>query len=487
MNMKNKNNKNENNNNKKIIKTINPATEEIIQKYEIISKQEIKEKVKNAKEVFEEWKKDIDTRSSYLVSLAEEFSKRKEELARICTNEMGKTIKESLSEVEKCSWVLKYYADNGKILSKDEVINSDARKSTISFEPLGIIASIMPWNFPYWQALRFASPSLMVGNTSILKPSSKTIQCGIKIQEMFENVGIPEGVFQTIVADSTMAEKLIDLEDVRAVTFTGSVPAGAKVAQKAASHIKKCVLELGGSDPFIVLRDADIEKSTTGAVKGRFINCGQSCIASKRFFVVKDIADEFIEKFVQKTEKLRVGDPLSEETDIGPLASSDGLENINEIVIDAIDKGAELLIGGDGGEKGEKIINNNKGYFYKPTILKNISPYMRIDQEETFGPVAPITVVEDEEEAIKYANDSKFGLGASIWTTDLDKAERLPKLIESGIVTVNNVVASDPRVPFGGVKKSGFGRELSRYGMLEFTNIKSVRLYEELVSIHHVE
>jgi succinate-semialdehyde dehydrogenase/glutarate-semialdehyde dehydrogenase/succinyl-CoA reductase len=481
-----------NNNKNKIIKTINPATEDIIQEYEVISKQEIKEKVKNAKETFNEWKKDIDTRSSYLVSLAEEFSKRKEELVRICTNEMGKTIKESRSEVEKCSWVLKYYADNGKILSKEEVINSDARKSTISFEPLGIIASIMPWNFPYWQALRFASPSLMVGNTSILKPSSKTIQCGLKIQEMFENVGIPEGVFQTIVADSTMAEKLIDLEDIRAVTFTGSVPAGAKVAQKAVSHIKKYVLELGGSDPFIVCGDADIEKATTGAVKGRFINCGQICIASKRFFVVKDIADEFIEKFIQKTEKLRVGDPLLEETDIGPLVSSDGLENINEIVQDAINKGAELLTGGNsstGGiiDENSKKINDGKGYFYKPTILKNISPNMKIDKEETFGPVAPITIVEDETEAIKYANDSKFGLGASILTTNLDKAERLPRLIESGIVTVNNVVASDPRVPFGGVKKSGFGRELSRYGMLEFTNIKSVRLYDELVSEHHVE
>ena len=392
---------------------------------------------------------------------------------------MGKTIKESRSEVEKCSWVLKYYADNGKILVQDQVINSDARKSTITFEPLGIIASIMPWNFPYWQALRFASPSLMVGNVSILKPSSKTIQCGLKIQEIFKNADIEKGIFQTIIADSSMAEKLIDSEDIQAVTFTGSVPAGSKVAQKAVSQIKKCVLELGGSDPFIVLEDADIEKATTGAVKGRFINCGQSCIASKRFFVVKDVANEFIEKFVHKTEKLKIGDPLSEETDMGPLSSSDGLENINEIVQDAIDKGAELLTGG------EKI--NDKGYFYKPTILKNISHRMRIDEEETFGPVAPITVVDDEMEAIKFANDSKFGLGASIWTTDLEKADSLPRLVESGIVTVNNVVASDPRVPFGGVKKSGFGRELSRYGMLEFTNIKSVRLYEDLVSEHHVE
>ena len=464
------------------IKTINPANEEIIQEYDVISEEEIKEKVNNAKNAFNEWKKDFNKRSFYLVTLAEEFSKNKEELAQICTTEMGKTIKESRSEVEKCIWAMKYYADNGKIFAKEEIINADARKSTIAFEPLGVIASIMPWNFPYWQALRFASPSLMIGNTSILKPSSKTIQCGLKIQEMFKKAGVPEGVFQTIIADTTMAEKLIDSEDIRAVTFTGSVQAGSKVAQKAVSHIKKCVLELGGSDPFIVCKDADIEKATTGAVKGRFINCGQSCIASKRFFIVKDVANEFIEKFVQKTEKLRIGDPLSEETDMGPLASSDGLENIHGIVQDAIDKGAEILTGGAGEMK-----TKNKGYFYKPTILKNISPDMRIAKEETFGPVAPITVVEDEMDAVKEANESKFGLGASVWTMNLEKAERLPKLIESGIVTVNNVVVSDPRVPFGGVKKSGFGRELSRYGMLEFANIKSVRLYDELVSEHYVE
>jgi acyl-CoA reductase-like NAD-dependent aldehyde dehydrogenase len=472
-NKKNKSNKN------RIIKSLNPATEKIIQEYDIITEEEIKEKSKIAKDAFSKWKNDIDKRSKDLAIVAEEFSKNKEELAQICTNEMGKTIKESRSEVEKCSWVLKYYADNGSIIAKEELVNSDARKSIISFEPLGVIASIMPWNFPYWQALRFASPSLMVGNTSILKPSSKTIQCGLKIQEMFEKAGLENGIFQTIIAGSSMAEKLIDSEDIRAVTFTGSVSAGSKVAQKAVSHIKKCVLELGGSDPFIVLEDADIEKASTGAVKGRFINCGQSCIASKRFFVVKDIANEFIEKFVQKTEKLRVGDPLSEETDMGPLSSLEGLENIDQIVQDARDKGAELLTGGEN-------INSN-GYFYKPTLLKNISNNMRISQEETFGPVAPITVVDDEMEAIQNANDSKFGLGASIWTTNMDKAERLPKLIESGIVTVNNIVASDPRVPFGGVKKSGFGRELSRYGMLEFTNIKSVRLYDELVSEHYVE
>ena len=281
-----------------------------------------------------------------------------------------------------------------------------------------------------------------------------------------------------MIGDSSIAETLID-SDVNAVTFTGSVSAGAKVAQRATSQIKKCVLELGGSDPFIVCEDADIEKASNGAVKGRFINCGQSCIASKRFIVVKKIANEFIEKFAQKVEKLKVGDPMSDDTDMGPLVNADGLNKIDSIVKDVVKEGAEVLTGG------ERI--KSKGYFYKPTVLKNVSPKMRVAQEEVFGPVAPIMVADDEMQAIKLANDTQYGLGASIWTEDLDKAEKFSRMVQSGIVSVNNVVASDPRVPFGGVKKSGFGRELSRYGMLEFVNIKSVRFYDQLIHQHHVE
>jgi succinate-semialdehyde dehydrogenase/glutarate-semialdehyde dehydrogenase/succinyl-CoA reductase len=336
----------------------------------------------------------------------------------------------------------------------------------------------MPWNFPYWQALRFAAPSLMIGNTIVLKPASATMQCGIEIENAFNKVGLPDGVFQTLVGDSSVAESLID-SDINAVTFTGSVPVGAKVAQRATSQIKKTVLELGGSDPFIVCEDADIEKASNGAVKGRFINCGQSCIASKRFIVVKNVANEFIEKFVQKTEKLKVGDPLSDDTDIGPLVNAGGLQKIDSQVKESVKEGAEVLTGG------EQI--GKKGYFYRPTVLKNVNPKMQIAQEEVFGPVAPIIVTDNEVEAIELANDSEYGLGASIWTQDLDKAERLSSSVESGIVSVNNVVASDPRVPFGGVKKSGFGRELSRYGMLEFVNIKSVRFYDQLIHNHHVE
>ncbi|HMH09761.1 MAG TPA: NAD-dependent succinate-semialdehyde dehydrogenase [Candidatus Nitrosopolaris rasttigaisensis] len=392
---------------------------------------------------------------------------------------MGKVIKEARSEVEKCAWVMDYFADNGKVFTTDEVVNTDARRSFVTFEPLGVIGSIMPWNFPYWQALRFAAPSLIVGNTIVLKPASATMQCGIEIEKTFEKAGLPDGVFQTLIGDSSIADILIDSQDVNAITFTGSVPVGGKVAQRATSQLKKCVLELGGSDPFIVCEDANVEKASNGAVKGRFINCGQSCIASKRFIVVKKIANEFIEKFVQGAEKLKVGDPLSDDTDLGPLVNASGLKTIDSQVKDSVKEGAAILTGG------EQI--KSKGYFYKPTILKNVSPNMRVAQEEVFGPVAPIIIAGSEIEALRLANDSQYGLGASIWTEDLDKAERLSRMVRSGIVTVNNVVISDPRVPFGGVKKSGFGRELSRYGMLEFVNIKSVRFYDQLVHQHHVE
>jgi acyl-CoA reductase-like NAD-dependent aldehyde dehydrogenase len=461
------------------LKTINPATEEILNEYEIISKEKVYDTVKKAKNAFFEWKKDIDKRAEFLYAFAKELRKNKEHLAKTATQEMGKAIKEARSEVEKCAWTIEYYADHGKIFATDEIVNTDARKSIITFEPLGVIGSIMPWNFPYWQGLRFAAPSLMVGNTIVLKPASATMQCGIEIEKTFSKAGLPQGVFQTLIGDSRIAETLIDSDGINAVTFTGSVPVGAKVAQRATSQLKKTVLELGGSDPFIICDDADIEKASTGAVKGRFINCGQSCIASKRFIVVKNIADQFTEKFVQKTEKLKVGDPLLDDTDIGPVVNSKSLENMEGIVNRTIKEGAELLTGGERA--------NNKGYFYRPTILKNVLPGMEIAQEEVFGPVAPIITANDDQEAIKIANDSKFGLGASIWTQDLEKAERFSAMIESGIVTVNSMVVSDPRVPFGGIKNSGFGRELSRYGMLEFVNIKSVRFYDQLTYDHHVE
>src|SRR5918994_973677 len=367
-------------------KTINPATEGIINEYENMTYEHLDNILTNAKKAFVLWKEDFKKRADYLHAFANEFRKNKDNLAKIATQEMGKPIRESKTEVEKCAWAMEYFADHGQIFMTDEIINTDARKSFITFEPLGVIASIMPWNFPYWQALRFAAPSLIAGNTIVLKPASATMQCGIEIEKTFDKAGLSEGIFKTVIGDSSVAEILVD-SDVNAVTFTGSVPVGARVAQRATSQLKKTVLELGGSDPFIVCADADIEKASTGAVKGRFINCGQSCIASKRFIVVKNIANEFIEKFTQKTEKLKVGDPSYDDTDIGPLENAEVLSNI----------------------------------------------------------------------------------------------------IKSGIVSVNNVVVSDPRVPFGGIKKSGFGRELSRYGMLEFVNIKSIRLYDQLIHEHYVE
>ena len=458
--------------------TVNPTTEKILNKYTIMTKENVSTVVKKARDAYKEWRKDFDKRIDSLYHVANELRKNKENLSRTATNEMGKAIKEARAEIDKCVWAIEYFADNGKNFIHEESFNTDARKSIIKFEALGVIASIMPWNFPYWQALRFAAPSLIAGNTIVLKPASATMQCGIEIEKTFDKAGLAEGIFKTVIGDSSVAEILVD-SDVNAVTFTGSVPVGAKVAQRATSQLKKTVLELGGSDPFIVCADADIEKASTGAVKGRFINCGQSCIASKRFIVVKNIANEFIEKFIQKTEKLKVGDPSSDDTDIGPLVNAKALKTIDSQVNDSIKEGAEVFIGGE--QMG------SKGYFYKPTILGNTTPNMRIVNEEVFGPVAPILIAENEKEAIKLANDSEFGLGASIWTTDLENAEVLSNIIKSGIVSVNNVVVSDPRVPFGGIKKSGFGRELSRYGMLEFVNIKSIRLYDQLIHEHYVE
>ena len=460
------------------ITTVNPDTGEEIATYSSMDKNQVFDLVGKAKRAFPEWKKDYEKRRSYIYNLVEHLKKNKIKLAKVATTEMGKPLKESIGEVEKCAWALEFYADHGDSFLSDEVLNTDARKSFLTFEPLGVIGSIMPWNFPYWQALRFAAPCLMGGNVIVMKPSRITMQTGIEIEKAFTESGVPDGIFQTVVGSVDSANHLID-SDVNGVTFTGSTSAGAKVAQRAAMHLKKCVLELGGSDPFIVLDDAIIEKAAEGATKGRFINCGQSCVASKRFFVGKNIAKEFIELFIKKASQLKIGDPMSMETDIGPISNKEGLETISGIVEDAKEKGAEILLGGS-------EIDGN-GFFYKPTILTNVKPNMRIAKEETFGPVAPITIVEDEREAVKLANDIEFGLGASIWTKDLAKADKMSRRIESGIVSVNNVVISDPRIPFGGIKHSGFGRELSRYGMLEFVNIKSVRFYDNLTHHHYVE
>jgi succinate-semialdehyde dehydrogenase/glutarate-semialdehyde dehydrogenase/succinyl-CoA reductase len=462
----------------KTVTTINPATGEPISTYDTMTKDQIQTIVSKAKSTFLGWKDDLEKRRACLYGLTDYLRKNKIRLAEVATKEMGKVLKEAISEVEKCAWALEFYADNGNNLLSDEVLNTDARKSFITFEPLGVVGSIMPWNFPYWQALRFAAPSMIAGNVIVMKPSSVTIQCGLEMETACKETGFPDGAFQTIVGSSEAATHLIE-SDTNAITFTGSTKVGAVVGQRSASLLKKCVLELGGSDPFIVLDDANVEKAASGAVKGRFINCGQSCIASKRFIISKKLAKEFIEKFVHNTSRLQVGDPMQIESDIGPLVNKEALENISSIVEDAKKKGAEILTGGE--------MTGDKGFYYKPTILTGIRKDMRIAREETFGPVAPIIIFDDEKEAIRLANDSEYGLGASIWTENLNKAEALSKRVESGIVTVNNVVISDPRIPFGGIKHSGYGRELSKYGMLEFVNIKSVRFYDQLIHHHYVE
>ncbi|MYB30201.1 MAG: NAD-dependent succinate-semialdehyde dehydrogenase [Cenarchaeum sp. SB0663_bin_5] len=458
--------------------TVNPATDEPIAEYDIMDKTQTDETVKRAKRAFPEWRRSYASRQGYIYNLAEYLTKHKYELAKVATAEMGKTMKESVGEVEKCAKTMIYYADHGDSFLADEVLNTDARKSFLAFEPLGVVGSIMPWNFPYWQALRFAAPCLMAGNVIVMKPSRVTLQSGLEVMKAFAEAGIPDGVLQTLTGSVDTATHLID-SDVAAITFTGSTQAGAKVGRRATGQLKKCVLELGGSDPFIVLDDAIIEDAAEGAVKGRFINCGQSCVASKRFILGKNIAGEFIEQFVKNTSRLTVGDPTSMDTDIGPLSTKGGLETISEMVEDARAKGANVLVGG-------KQIGN-RGCFYEPTIITDIKDDMLLHTEETFGPIAPIAIIDDERDAIKMANATEFGLGASIWTRDLAKAERLSRRIESGIVSVNNVVVSDPRIPFGGIKNSGFGRELSKHGMMEFVNIKSVRFYDNLIHHHYVE
>lgn len=461
--------------------TTNPATGRVISTYTTTTESQMSDIISSARRAYPEWRKGYERRRNYIYNLVEYLKKHKVDLAGVITAEMGKTIKESTGEIEKCAWALEFYADHGESLLSDEVLNTDARKSFVTFEPLGVIGSIMPWNFPFWQAIRFAAPCLMAGNVIIMKPASITPQSGIEIEKAFKESGMPDGIFQCAIGSVETAGHLVDAAGVDAVTFTGSAEVGAKVGQRAAANLKKCVLELGGSDPFIVLGDANVDDAAQGAVRGRFINCGQSCVASKRFIIVKSVAEEFTEKFSEHVSNLVMGDPTKQETDVGPIASKGGRDTISGIVEDAKTKGATVLTGG------EEADYTMEGFFYKPTVITGVTSDMRIAKEETFGPVAPITIVENETEAIRIANDTEYGLGASIWTCDLAKAEKISRRIESGIVSVNNVVVSDPRVPFGGIKHSGFGRELSKYGMLEFVNVKSVRFYDNLTRQHYVE
>ena len=452
-------------------KTINPATEDVIAEYESKPKDKVLDAAKKSRAAFHEWKQlDISERAYYFRRLAQVLRDNRERYARLMTLEMGKPIKQSLTEIEKCAWGAEVYADNAAKWLEEEIVHADGKKHIVAFEPLGCILSIMPWNFPFWQAFRFGIPTLIAGNVSILKHSNIVPQCALAVEDAFNEAGFPQNVFKTVITDHEAVGELIKSDLVQGVSLTGSTSAGARVAELAGRNLKKVVLELGGSDPFIVLDDADVEFAAKSAVSGRTVNSGQSCIAAKRFIVMKSIADEFSKIFAEKTNALVVDDPMDMNTDVGPLASKDGLMQVEAQVHDAVMKGASILAGAKRLER--------KGYFYKPTILSNIKIDMKVVTEEVFGPVAPVIYVNDDEEAIKVANSSEFGLGASIWTKDESKGLEIAKRIEAGGVFINSIVKSDPRMPFGGIKKSGIGRELSKYGLKEFVNIKGINLYE---------
>lgn len=448
------------------IETINPATGKIIATYDNETPERVSQKVKSARTALAGWKKlDLSERTDYMRKLGRVMRKSREEYARTITEEMGKPIRQSLAEIEKCAWVCDYYAEHAEVFLRDQIIPTEFRKSFVSFEPLGVVASIMPWNFPFWQVMRFAVPALTAGNVGVLKHSSVCLGSSLKLQQAFEDAGFPENVFQTVIGDYRVGEALVQA-DIDAVSVTGSLNTGKRVAELASMDLKKFVLELGGSDPFIVLEDADLHQAALMATQSRLLNNGQSCIAAKRFIVVKDVVEKFTKLFAEDTLAEVVGDPLDPKTTVGPLVRDSQRQSLSKQVEDARAKGGNVLIGG-------KSINRD-GYFYEPTIISNVRHEMDVLREEVFGPAAPILVVENEEQAIIEANNSEFGLGASIWTSNLERGIRLARQIDSGIVSINEMVKSDPRLPFGGVKKSGIGRELSEFGIKEFVNIKSI-------------
>jgi acyl-CoA reductase-like NAD-dependent aldehyde dehydrogenase len=448
------------------IETINPSTGKAIATYNSMSTEEVNQKTKNARIAFENWRKvDISERCAYMRRLGRVMKKNKEDYARLITEEMGKPIRQSLAEIDKCAWVCDYYSEHAESFLRDELIPTEFRKSFVSFEPLGVIACIMPWNFPFWQVMRFAVPALTAGNVGILKHSSVCMGTSLQIEQAFKDAGFPENVFQSIIGDYRAGEALVE-SGIDAVSVTGSVNTGRRVAELATKDLKKFVLELGGSDPFIVLEDADLSQTAHMAAQSRLLNNGQSCIAAKRFIVVKDIVDKFTKLFVEETQSEVVGEPMDSKTTVGPLVRESQREALAKQVDDAKTKGASILTGGNSIKR--------DGFFYEPTIVSQVDHEMKIIKEEVFGPAAPIIVVNNEEEAIREANNSEFGLGASIWTNNIERGIRLAREVQSGIVSVNEMVRSDPRLPFGGIKHSGIGRELSEIGIKEFVNVKSV-------------
>lgn len=449
------------------ILSINPATEEVLHRYEEMTNAEVDQALDEAHAAFLQWRTtSFAERAAKLRNVAAGLRAHHDELARLVTLEMGKPITQSLAEVEKSAVGCDYYADNAEHLLADEHIKTNASDSYVAYSPLGVVLAVMPWNFPYWQVFRPIAPAVMAGNALVLKHASNVPQCALAIERVMCGAGFPKGLFRTLMIPGSRVERVIEHRHVRLVTLTGSDETGSHVAATAGRALKKTVLELGGSDPFIVLADADVDSAAkTGAI-ARNQNSGQSCIAAKRFIVVESVADAFEQRFVDAVRALKVGDPLDPATQVGPLARNDLRDTLDRQVRQSVREGATVALGGD------RIAGT--GYFYAPTILTGVTSDMVAFREETFGPVAAVVRVKDAEEAVRLANDSQYGLGASVWTRDIEQGQRIARTIESGQVFINGMVASDARLPFGGVKRSGYGRELSAFGIRELVNIQTI-------------
>jgi len=449
------------------IQSINPATGEILESFKETSGQELDRILTGAHAAFLQWREvPFARRAQRMREAAQTLRTRRAEYARTMTLEMGKPIVQGEAEVDKCAWVCEYYADHAEAFLAEQPRETEASRSYVRFDPLGPVLAVMPWNFPFWQVFRFAAPALMAGNAGVLKHASNVPRCALAIEEVFREAGFPRGLFSTVLVGSSAVAALIANPRIVAVTLTGSDRAGSKVAEQAGRELKKTVLELGGSDPFIVLADADLAAAARTAAEARLINSGQSCIAAKRFIVVEPVADQFLDRFLDELRSRRMGDPLVRGTQVGPQARLDLRDSLHEQVAESVKRGAKLLLGGE--------VPAGKGAFYPPTLLAAVDKGMPAFDEETFGPVAAVIRAKDAADAVRLANDSAFGLGASLWTQDRARAERMAAQIEAGSVFVNGVVKSDPSLPFGGIKRSGYGRELSEYGIREFVNIKSV-------------
>jgi succinate-semialdehyde dehydrogenase/glutarate-semialdehyde dehydrogenase len=450
------------------MKSINPFTNKLIQSYKDHSDAEAKHIIKEVDLAWQSWKTtSFEERSGLLLKLEKQLLEEQKELAGIMTAEMGKVKIEALGEIKKCALVCRYYAENGASFLQNETIKTEASESYVSYQPIGTVLAVMPWNFPFWQVFRFLAPALMAGNTGVLKHSSNVAGCSLAIEKLVEKAGFPENVFRSLLIDSKSVKQVIENPKVKAVTLTGSTPAGKSVTQAAASVLKKTVLELGGSDPYLVLPDADIKEAAKLCAASRLLNAGQSCIAAKRFIVFEEVYDDFREAFVSEMKAAQFGDPMDEKTGIGPLARHDLRDELHGQVGASVAKGAKVLCGG--------FIPEHEAAFYPPTVLENVVPGMPAYEEELFGPVASLFKVKTEEEAIRIANDTVFGLGAGIFTSDINKAKQLAeKGLDAGCIFINDFVKSDPRLPFGGTKESGYGRELSILGIREFVNIKTV-------------